>query len=79
MVESENSKELFILKMVEEYINEKEKNKTWTAGQDWVRYAGPFFDSDEYVRSVKSLLSGWLVLGQDAIKFERKFPRSLVY
>jgi len=75
VVESIDSKELFILKMVEEYINEKEKNKTWTAGEDWVRYAGPFFDSDEYVRSVKSLLSGWLVLGQDAIKFERKFPK----
>ena len=75
MVTSGNSKELFILKLIEEYINEKEKNKTWTPGKDWVRYAGPFFDSDEYVRSVKSLLSGWLVMGQDALKFERKFPK----
>jgi len=75
MVTSGNSKELFILKMVEEYINEKERNKTWTAGKDWVQYAGPFFSSDEYVRSIKSLLSGWLVMGQDSLKFERKFPK----
>ncbi len=75
MVTSGNSKELFILKLIEEYINEKEANKTWTPGKDWVRYAGPFFSSDEYVRSVKSLLSGWLVMGTDSLKFERKFPK----
>lgn len=75
MVEPTNSKELFILKLIEEYINEKNENEVWTAGKDWVRYAGPFFSSDEYVRSVKSLLSGWLVMGQDSIKFERKFPK----
>ncbi len=75
MVEAADSKELFILKMIAEYIDEKEANKVWTPGKDWVRYAGPYFTSDEYTRAVKSLLSGWLVLGQDALKFERKFPK----
>ena len=63
-----------ILSLVDEYITEKHSKKTWEAGKDWVQYAGPYFDSDEYVRSIKSLLSEWLVLGDDAQKFERKFP-----
>ena len=34
-----------------------------------------YFDSDEYVRSIKSLLNEWLVLGSDAQKFENRFPK----
>jgi CDP-6-deoxy-D-xylo-4-hexulose-3-dehydrase len=64
-----------ILKLVDEYIQKKHSEKTWTAGKDWVQYAGPYFDSQEYVAAVKSLLGEWLVLGADAIKFERKFPK----
>ena len=25
-----------ILRLVDEYVTDKEKNKTWTAGEDWV-------------------------------------------
>jgi len=64
-----------ILKLVDEYIAEKHSQKKWVAGKDWVQYSGPYFTSDEYIRSVESLLSEWLVLGEDAIKFERKFPK----
>jgi CDP-6-deoxy-D-xylo-4-hexulose-3-dehydrase len=64
-----------ILKLVDEYIQKKHSEKTWEAGKDWVQYAGPYFDSQEYVAAVKSLLGEWLVLGADAIKFERKFPK----
>jgi CDP-6-deoxy-D-xylo-4-hexulose-3-dehydrase len=64
-----------ILKLVDEYIQKKHSEKSWTAGKDWVQYAGPYFDSQEYVAAVKSLLSEWLVLGADAIKFESKFPK----
>jgi CDP-6-deoxy-D-xylo-4-hexulose-3-dehydrase len=64
-----------ILKLVDEYISKKHAEKTWEAGKDWVQYAGPYFDSQEYVAAVKSLLSEWLVLGADAIKFESKFPK----
>jgi CDP-6-deoxy-D-xylo-4-hexulose-3-dehydrase len=74
MVEK-NDKVSQILRLVDEYITEKRSKTSWTAGKDWVRYGGPYFDSDEYVRAVKSLLSEWLVLGQDAIKFEREFPK----
>lgn len=64
-----------ILKLVDEYIQKKHSEKSWTAGKDWVQYAGPYFDSQEYVAAVKSLLGEWLVLGADAIKFESKFPK----
>jgi len=53
-----------ILKLVDEYITEKHASQVWTPGEDWVRYAGPYFDSQEYVKSIESLLSEWLVLGQ---------------
>jgi CDP-4-dehydro-6-deoxyglucose reductase, E1 len=64
-----------ILELVEKYIAEKHSKKSWEAGKDWVQYAGPYFDSQEYVAAVKSLLGEWLVLGADAIKFETKFPK----
>lgn len=63
-----------ILKLVEEYISLKPK-KTWIPGHDTVQYAGPFFDAEEYVAAVESLLNGWLVLGQAGIKFENTFPK----
>lgn len=66
-----------ILDLVESYIREKHSKKTWEAGKDWVQYAGPYFDSQEYVAAVKTLLGEWLVLGAEAIKFETKFPKLL--
>lgn len=64
-----------ILKLVDEYIQKKHSEKTWEAGKDWVQYAGPYFDSKEYIAAVKTLLGEWLVLGAEAIKFENKFPK----
>lgn len=64
-----------ILYLVEQYINEKDSKKTWTAGKDWVRYAGPLFNAEEYTAAISSLLDGWLVLGNDAMTFEKKFPK----
>jgi len=64
-----------ILKLVDEYISKKHSEKTWTAGEDWVQYAGPYFTSREYIAAVKTLLGEWLVLGAEAIKFENRFPK----
>jgi CDP-6-deoxy-D-xylo-4-hexulose-3-dehydrase len=64
-----------ILNLVDSYIKEKQSKETWTPGKDYVKYAGPYFDSEEYVTAVNTLLKGWLVLGDDAVKFERKFPK----
>jgi len=65
---------LEILQGVEKFIKEKHQTKKWVPGVDWVQYAGPFFDEKEYTAAIKSLLNEWLVLGQDAITFERLFP-----
>jgi len=64
-----------ILKLVEEYISKKHAKKKWEAGKDWIQYAGPYFTSAEYMAAIKTLLGEWLVLGAEAIKFERKFPK----
>jgi CDP-6-deoxy-D-xylo-4-hexulose-3-dehydrase len=63
-----------ILRLVKEYIDNKQSTKSWTAGQDLVHYAGAHFDSTEYVAAVESLLKGWLVMGDNGMRFERAFP-----
>lgn len=72
-----SSKKEQILKLIAEYVDEQKSSKTWTPGKDWVQYAGPYFDSSEYVKSVETLLAGWLVLGQQGITFESNFPKLL--
>lgn len=64
-----------ILEQVKQFILEKKANKKWVAGKDWVQYAGPYFGPEEYVDSVKTLLEGWLVLGNNGIRFEQIFPK----
>jgi len=64
-----------ILKLVQELIEKKQSEKTWVAGKDFVNYAGPYFDSSEYISAVKVLLDGWLVMGDASLRFEQKFPR----
>jgi CDP-6-deoxy-D-xylo-4-hexulose-3-dehydrase len=64
-----------ILKLVREYAEQKAKDKTWVAGKDFVNYAGAYYDADEYEAGVKSLLNGWLAMGNDGLKFEKEFPK----
>lgn len=64
-----------ILKDIQNFIIEKNQNKTWLAGKDFVNYAGPYFDHNEYVAAAESLLNGWLVMGAKCQKFEREFPK----
>jgi len=63
-----------ILEDIKDYINAKNSDKSWTAGEDFVNYAGPYFSSDEYVAAVETLLNGWLAMGTKSLQFERKFP-----
>jgi CDP-6-deoxy-D-xylo-4-hexulose-3-dehydrase len=63
-----------ILELVRKHIEQKQENKTWTAGKDFVNYAGAYYDSDEYVAGVESLLKGWLAMGDKGLRFEHKFP-----
>jgi CDP-6-deoxy-D-xylo-4-hexulose-3-dehydrase len=64
-----------ILKLVEEFITKQQESKKWIAGQDVVHYAGPYFGTEEYVEAIRSLLNGWLVLGESGIRFEQQFPK----
>ena len=64
-----------ILDLVKKHIEEKQANRTWTAGKDFVNYAGAYYNSDEYVAGVESLLKGWLAMGDESLRFEREFPK----
>jgi len=64
-----------IIKSVAEFIQEKNSKKTWVAGKDFVNYAGPYFDEHEIMASVSTLLDGWLVMGDQSLKFEKQFPK----
>ena len=64
-----------ILNQIKKYIEKKQANKTWVAGKDFVNYAGPHFNADEYVAAAEALLNGWLVMGDKSIQFEKKFPK----
>ena len=64
-----------ILASVKSYAENNLLTKKWEAGIDYVNYAGPFFDHNEYVAAVNTILNGWLVMGNDSLKFEHKFPK----
>ena len=64
-----------ILDSVREYIQEKHASRSWEAGRDFVNYAGSYYDADEFVAGVESLLKGWLVMGDAGLRFEREFPQ----
>ena len=66
-----------ILKLIREYASKNLTKKKWEPGKDLVHYAGNYFNEDEYVAAVKSLLGGFLVLNNEAVKFERAFPKHL--
>ena len=62
-----------ILESVKKLLDSKEEK--WEPGKDMVKYAGPYFDSNEITAAVDSLLDGWLVMGYKCMKFEKLFPK----
>lgn len=64
-----------ILDQVKKFIEQKQSSKSWTAGKDFVNYAGPYFGADEFVSAVETILNGWLVMGDKSVKFEKAFPK----
>lgn len=65
-----------ILELVAEYVKEKRQQEVWKEG-DWVKYSGPNFDEKEYQAAIKTLLSEWLIFGENSRDFEKKFPELL--
>jgi CDP-6-deoxy-D-xylo-4-hexulose-3-dehydrase len=55
----------------------KDNKKEWNPGVDWVQYSGSYFTEDEYIATISTLLTGWLALGEDGIRFENKFSPKL--
>jgi len=58
-----------ILGLVREYYS-CEQPKPFRPGEDWVRYAGRYFDENELVSLVDSSLDFWLTAGRYADEFE---------
>ena len=65
-----------ILEQVRTYIANKPV-KAWQPGVDMVYYAGTYYDAEEYVAGIESLLGGWLAMGDAGLAFEREFPKHL--
>lgn len=70
---SSEAKLQHILSLVREYVEEKKAVKK----DDWVRYSGPHYDSDEFAAGVECLLGDWLVFGKNARQFENEFSSYL--
>jgi len=45
-----------ILAQIRTYIEQRNADKTWQPGKDFVNYAGPFFDAEEIVAAAETLL-----------------------
>jgi hypothetical protein len=63
-----------LLSIIKEFIV-NEPSKQWRPGKDHVHYSGPYFDHTEIIRSISTLLDGWLVLGAEAYKAEKKLAK----
>lgn len=62
-----------ILKLVEEYYQERFAQRTFVPGTDVVHYAGRVFDADELVKLVDSSLDFFLTASRYSDKFEADF------
>jgi len=60
---------------VKTFLDLKNQDKRWVAGKDFVNYSGPYFDHKEILAATSTLLDGWLVMGNDCVKFEKQFPK----
>ncbi|RZD40495.1 MAG: lipopolysaccharide biosynthesis protein RfbH [Thaumarchaeota archaeon] len=62
-----------LLKVIEEYYENKDKNRTHVPGKDVIQHAGPYLRKEEFVASIKTLLNEWMVVGENGQEFENKF------
>lgn len=68
-----SNKKQQILDLVSEFVKETQEAKVWRAGEDWIQYSGPFFNDNEYISAIDTLLNGWFILGEKGREFEKKF------
>ena len=68
---NENQEKL--LKALEDYYDEKDKNRVHTPGKDVIQHAGPYLRKEEFMAAIGTLLKEWMVQGENAQKFENEF------
>lgn len=69
-----------ILSDLTEYLKENKPkylyNQNFVPGKSQVLYSGPYWDENEIISGIKSLIDGkWVVAGESVHKFEREFSR----
>ena len=69
-----------LLKNVGEYLTENQPkylyNQNFVPGKSQVLYSGPYWDNEEIVTAINTLMTGkWLVTGENVYKFEREFAK----
>ena len=62
-----------LVKVIEEYYENKDKNRTHTPGKDVIQHAGPYLRKEEFLAAHKTLLNEWMVAGENGQEFEEKF------
>ena len=70
-----------ILENLKEYLIENNPkylyNQKFEPGKSQVLYSGPFWDHQEILSAITTLISGkWIVTGENVYKFENKFSKT---
>ena len=68
-----NEKKEKLLKALEDYYDDKDKNRTHVPGKDIIQHAGPYLRKEEFSAAINTLLKEWMVQGENAQKFEKEF------
>ena len=61
--------------LIKDYISKDSEEKKFIPGKTRIQFAGPIYDSNEIIASLKSLLSGWFTSGKITKEFEREFAK----
>ena len=64
-----------LLKVIDEYYENKDKNRTHVPGKDVIQHAGPYLRKEEFLASIKTLLNEWMVVGKNGQEFEINFVK----
>ena len=69
-----------LLNNIETYLESNKPkylyNQNFIPGKSQVLYSGPYWDNQELVSAISTLLTGkWLVTGENVYKFENEFSR----
>jgi CDP-6-deoxy-D-xylo-4-hexulose-3-dehydrase len=69
-----------VVNIISEYLKKNTPkylyNQRFISGKSTVLYSGPYWDENEILEAIKTLLNGnWLVAGENVYRFEREFAK----